>query len=413
MEGPRRYFKELDERIKVSILGTGVHNWSSNISSQYNQLYAVSLGADYVQVGLLNSIGAVITSLISVPLGWATEKYGVKKVMLFGLVCSVLSALIYVLAGGWLLLVPALILASITGRIMNPLTDIIFINCTKGNQRGALMGLSRVIWGLLNVSAPIIAAYIVGTSGGINSEGIRPLYFIQVIMGIVMFAYFALRLEPLTASIEETGRESKEEGFIESFREFFKGEKWLKRWIVLRVVRQFGAGIATPFVYLWMVNEKGADPYILGVMGAASVITSCLLQIPAGRLADRIGRKNVFFLLRPFSFLGVLLLILAPRPWYLVLVGILGAVGVTGGVGSVSFTSFITMHWELVPAEKRGRWFGVEGVMNIVTVPATIIGGLLWQQGYLRTVFIIPVLLEALVVIPLLYTIPDTLKQAE
>ena len=106
-------------------------------------------------------------------------------------------------------------------------------------------------------------------------------------------------------------------------------------------------------------------------------------------------------------------MILAPRPEYLVLVGLLGAVGMRGGAGGVSFTPFITMHWEMVPGEKRGRWFGVEGLIGIATIPATILGGVLWQYGFMREVLLIPIALEVLVVIPLLMTIPDTLGRNE
>ena len=406
-----KFFKELDRRVKVAIAGTGIQNWSQSFSSQYNQLYARDLGAGYVEIGSLNSIGAAITSIVSVPLGWTAEKYSVKKVMLLGLACAIISAIIYASAGNWWILIPAIILSSITMRIINPLTDVIFITCTKPEQSGTVMGLSRVVWGILNIFAPMTAAIIVANFGGINAQGIRPLYSIQLLLAIFVFLFMAAKLQTLPTHVDRKKDEfgSKGAGFIQDFRELFKGEKWLKRWMALRMIRQFGMSIAVPFTPLWMVNVKGADPYILGIMGTASAIMSSLLQIPAGRLADKIGRKKVFFLLRPISYLGTLLMILAPRPEYLIVVGLLGAIGMRGGAGGVSFTPFITMHWEMVPGEKRGRWFGIEGLMNVSTIPATILGGILWQYGFMKEALLLPILLEALVVVPILITVPDTL----
>lgn len=69
------------------------------------------------------------------------------------------------------------------------------------------------------------------------------------------------------------------------------------------------------------------------------------------------------------------------------------------------------MHWEMVPEEKRGRWFGIEGLMNAAVIPATILGGILWQQGFMTEALLIPILLEALVVIPILTTVPDTVSR--
>lgn len=409
-----KFFRELDRRVKVTIVGTGIHNWSQSFSGQYNQLYARDLGAEYVEIGLLNGFGAAISSIVSFPLGWVAEKYSIKSVMLFGLVCAIVSSIVYALAGDWWILIPAIILGSMTMRIINPLTDVIFVTCTDPEKSGTVMGLSRVVWGMLNIFAPMSAAIIVVHFGGINARGIRPLYYIQLILAIFVFLFIASKLETLPSSVDSKKERFGYEraGFIQDFRELFKGEKWLKRWMTLRIIRQFGMRIVVPFAPLWMVNVKGADPYILGIMGTASIMMSSLFQIPAGRLADRIGRKKVFFLLRPISYLGTFLLILAPRPEYLIVVGLLGAVGISGGAGGVSFTPFITMHWEMVPGEKRGRWFGMEGLMNVSAIPATIIGGILWQYGFMKEVLLLPIILEALIVIPILITIPDTLSRA-
>lgn len=415
-----RFFKELDGRVKVTLAGTGIQNWSQSLTMQYNQLYATDLGADAVQIGLLNSIAAAISSIVSVPLGWAAEKYTIRKVMLLGLACAAVSAAVFALADNWWMLIPAFIIGSRLIRIM-PLTDIIFITVTKPQQRATVMSLSRVVWGTLNIFAPMTAALIVASFGGINAQGIRPLYYIQLVLAMVVFLFISMELQPLPSHADRKNDKSgsKGTGFIQDFRELFKGEKWLKRWIALRIIRQFGMSLAMPFAPLWIVNVKGATPYILGTMGTASAIMSLVFQIPAGRLADRIGRKKVFFLLRPITYLGTLLLILAPSPEYLILVGVLGAMAVgggmgpSGGIGGVSFTPFITMFWETVPKEKRGRWFGVEGLMNVSTIPATILGGILWQQGFMREVLLLPILLEALVVMPILNTVPDTLIRSK
>jgi MFS family permease len=410
-----KFYKELDRRVKVTIAGIGIHNWNQNFSNQYNQLYARDLGAEYVEIGSLNSIGAAITSIVSVPLGWVAEKYSVKKVMLLGLACAILSAIIYAYADNWLILIPAIILSSLALRIINPLTDVIFITCTKTEQSGTVMGLSRLAWGMLNTFAPMTAAIIVANFGGINAQGIRPLYFIQLILTTFVFLFIAVKLQtlPTHVDIKKDNFGSEGAGFIQDFKELFKGEKWLKRWIALRMIRQFGVNIATPFITLWMVNAKGADPYILGITGTTSIIMSTLLQIPAGRLADKIGRKKVYFLLRPISYIGTLLMILAPHPEYLIIVGLLGVIGMKGGVGYVSFTPFITMHWEMVPSEKRGRWFGIEGLISISTIPATILGGILWQYEHMIEALLLPIILEVLIVIPILITVPDTLGRSD
>jgi MFS family permease len=116
------------------------------------------------------------------------------------------------------------------------------------------------------------------------------------------------------------------------------------------IIRNAGMRLSLPFTPLWIVNEKGADPYLLGIIGTAGMLVAILLQIPAGRLADKIGRKRVFYLFRPFAYVGTLLLVFAPRVEYLIVVGILGYIGLAGGGGGlsgVSFIPFVTMNHEL------------------------------------------------------------------
>ena len=403
LRGFFNFFKELDRRVKVTIASTGIYTWNQRLSEQYRQLYARNLGADPVELGLLNSIGSVVSLIVSFPVGWATERFSLKKIILLGLAFAFISVAIRALAGNWWILIPAIIIGSVI-RI-GPLTDIIFVNHTTSKQSGTLMGFSRTIWAIPSVFAPMLAAVIVTAYGGITVQGIRPLYYIQILLAIFVFLFTAMKLPILSihAAQKEGKLDSKGAGFIQDFRELFRGEKGLKRWILTWIVWGFSGRLSGPFVPLWMVEVKGATPYILGLMGTTSMIFSVFMPIFVGRLADKIGRKKAYYMLRPITHLSTIVLILAPKPEYLILVGVLS------GIGQASFIPRITMHWEIVPEEKRGRWYGIEGLLNASSFPVSILGGILWQQGFMIEVLLLPILLEALIAIPILNTIPDTL----
>jgi hypothetical protein len=71
---------------------------------------------------------------------------------------------------------------------------------------------------------------------------------------------------------------------------------------------------------------------------------------------------------------------------------------------------FVTWWWESVPEEKRGRFFGIEGLFGLAAIPASMLGGILWQQGYVMHVLLIPILINLVVVYPLLATVPDIIR---
>lgn len=408
------FLKMFDKRSRIMITAIGLYNWASSLPTQFSQLYITALGADALQLGSLNSIGGITYCIFSAPMGLFVDKFGVKTAIVVGLILSTIVSGIYSSASNWLMLIPAMILSQISFRMLYSLPDLILIEETKPESRAQAMSFARTVWSIPSIIAPIMAAAIVVAYGGITTEGIRPLYIIQTIftLFIILFIFFTMenRHKKIDVNKEFT---SKHIGLIEGFKELFKGEKWLKEWTIAMSLFYFASSVSVSYVPLWMVNVIKADAYILGIVSTTGIIMSTLLQIPVGRLADRIGRKKAFYLLRPITYAGTFLLLFAPTPESLILVGVIGAVGMMQGLNSICWIPFTTMYWELVPTEKRGRWFGFTGIFNtLVTIPAFMLGGYLWQIGQMELVILLPMIIELLGVIPVLAKIPDTLKRS-
>ncbi len=77
----------------------------------------------------------------------------------------------------------------------------------------------------------------------------------------------------------------------------------------------------------------------------------------------------------------------------------------------MSSSAWMTMSMEMVPREFRGRWTGfISLLQNLIRVPAMLLGGYLYESVNPALVFIIPIFVDALIRIPILRTIPDTVK---
>ena len=142
----------------------------------------------------------------------------------------------------------------------------------------------------------------------------------------------------------------------------------------------------------------------MGVMATATVVARLVTGIPLGRLADRIGRKRVIYALAPLWYASNLLLAFSPGPITLVVSSILQVFySISSGVTSA-------MMLELVPLEQQGRWSGLLGLFTgLVTIPAPILGGLIWRELGPMYVFLIPVAFDLLLRLPMLATVPETL----
>jgi MFS family permease len=136
---------------------------------------------------------------------------------------------------------------------------------------------------------------------------------------ILLFVAAQLREPEATGTAEAIAKP----GFIGDFEQLFKGEGPLRKWLIVASLTWFPMAMTTPFLQLFAHQAKGADQFLLGVMTTATVLARVLFGIPLGRLADKVGRKKVIYLVTPLWYASYLLLIFSFNSVTLILAGAL------------------------------------------------------------------------------------------
>jgi MFS family permease len=159
-----------------------------------------------------------------------------------------------------------------------------------------------------------------------------------------------------------------------------------------------------PFTQPFAHEVKGANEFILGAMVTGFAVTPLLLGLPLGRLADRIGRKKVIYIITPLFWASNLMLIWAPNAFFLVFAGILQGfffvIGVVTGA----------MQFEMVPPEHMGKWIGILGLFRMFAAAITAyLAGVIWDTIGPQYVFLIFIGLDIVIRLPLFITLPETL----
>jgi len=85
------FLRHQPRNFNVIVARQAFYTFLTGLTSPYESIYVVALGASTVQLGLVNSIGNATSALIAAPAGWLVNRFGVKRYFLLGIALLCLS----------------------------------------------------------------------------------------------------------------------------------------------------------------------------------------------------------------------------------------------------------------------------------------------------------------------------------
>ncbi len=401
LSGAFSFVKRQQRDWQVTVVRTSLDRFAYQIVFPYLSIYILALGATATQLGMITSIGMMVAGLIGPFTGWFIDRIGPKRIYLLGIGTLGLSYLIYGLAGAWMVTIVAMIAYWIGYSVSTHSCATVCGTCLANQDRATGMTLCETVAaGLLGLLGPIVGASLVVAGGGAKADGIRPLFFVAALVTVVTFLIVLTQL----SSRRFKPRLSASPNLFRDLKQVLSDGRYLKQWLVLAAVGGLPLGMVFPYSQVFAHLIKGADEYLLGAIVTASALASIVFAVPFGRLADKVGRKKVLYVAIPLFWASNLLLVLAPDPAWLLLVGVLQGFYYIGGPISAA------MERELVPAEQMGRWLGIARLVRMfVNAGFTLLGGLIWDKVGPAYVFLLYVGLDLVIRMPLLIRMPETL----
>lgn len=400
------FVKRQRKNFKVLLARKLGYSFFGRLSRQYTSLYAVALGADKIALGSLSSVGSAVSTVLSLPIGRFVDRYSLKKMMLFVMILEIFVPLAYAVAWDWIMLIPALIFFQMIGfrSIAVTIESVYVAGSLKDEDRASGFGVLTAISTIGGTLAPIAAAYLVIAFGGISITGIRSLFFIQLAGLIPLSIIIYLYLADVGKVRAEARKGAK--NLLKEFSTLFEDSKGLRRFIFMECLGAFSMSAVFPFAMVFAVEVKQATPFVLAYMGIAATLCNMIFAIPIGRLSDKIGRKKTLYLMRPIMYSSYLLIAFAPDAYWLILAwAFLGF--------PWEWIIWSTMSMEMVAENKRGRWSGMLMLFrNLVRIPAPIIGGILYQMANPAALFLLPLVIDLVLRLPILITAPETLRRS-
>ncbi len=348
----------------------------------YRSLFILELGATKELLGMLLMLETVSRLLFQLPGGIMADRLGRRRVIIYSSILRMGSPFIFLFSTHWTHLAPGIVLASAGSLGMPAVSALIAESLPEGSRGSGFAAYRTVTW------MPMIITSLVG--------GVLMDYY-GVVRGVRIVQMASMAVAILSTLmrwrfIEETLRvgEHEDGGKAEISRSVLSldelGRMPRDVWILTAVaaVTGFGTRTVMSFMVIYAVEVVGLTNTQWGMIGTLVSLISTLLMMPAGMLADRIGRKPCIIISRVLSSFSTLGFTFSHNFWHMAAVRALG--GVASGFGGAAWGPIGGPVWQalvadVTPPEDRGRMMGLMGtIQGLVSTPASWVGGSMYDN---------------------------------
>ena len=331
------------------------------------------LGAATITIGLIEGITESAAALLKVFSGWISDRLGKRNIVTFtGYALSALAKPFMYVASTWGIVVGIRFADRFGKGIRSAPRDALIADSLTSSERGRGFGFHRMMDTAGAAVGLITAAVVVYTLQARTMNLVSATYQTLVIIGVIpailalfMFIFIRdIRKKTECNTIITIEGKSVMGGILN--RRFYT-------FLVITLI--FTLGNSSDAFLILRAQNMGSCVLDIILMLITFNISYALFSIPAGVVSDRLGRKYVIAIgwaIYALTYVGLAILSASWQIWlFFVLYGIY--YGLAEGVTR----AFVA---DLVPIESRGMAYGIfHGMVGITLMPASIIGGWLWQ----------------------------------
>jgi len=333
-----------------------------------------------LQVGILFSAFVFSRALLAAPFGNLSDRIGRKRLILIGSFLYAVLAVLFTVPDTWFGLLFVRGLQGVASAMVWPVSEALVIDSTPPKLVGSSMGKIVMSSNLGMVVGPFVGGALFGLAHGplgfSEMDSYKfPFYFTAVLAlggAIMVWAFVRDAKAPKgVRSRMSLGQLLHPDGMDR------QGLRNLRALYANAAMEGFAFASIGPLMVIFLsfrFPELGADsiPIIIGLASGLGAI----IAFPAGRFADRFGRKRMFVIGGYVAFIGTILI---PFGWLLWVVIVFMAM--RSMAFQVSSPALRALQAETVPEATRGRLIGMlESISNSGSVIGGPVGGLLMDM---------------------------------
>lgn len=340
----------------VFLLGFGEELWKKFLPK-----YLEALGASTPIIGLFGTAEDFLDAIYQYPGGWIADHLGRRRGFLIFIALASLGYLVYLGSFSWPLVFAGLAFVMAWQSMASPAVFAIIGDSLPRERRAMGFTLQSLLKRVPIVIAPIVGGAMIASLGII--KGVRTGLLITLALAVVT-GLLVLKVNIPVGRPEATNMR----GVWRSFHSA------LKRLLISDIIIRTCEGMTGVLTILYVINVQGFSVARYGSLIAIQMITSILVYLPAGKIADRIGRKP--FVIGTFlSFALFPIAIIVASSFTLLVVAF-----VIGGLREIGEPARKAMIVDFAKENIRARSVGLYYLVRSLSItPAAALGGLLWK----------------------------------
>src|SRR5215211_5267895 len=303
----------------VFLLGFGEELWKKFLPK-----YLEALGATTPIIGLFGTAEDFFDACYQYPGGFVADRFGRRRAFVTFIALASLGYLVYLFSTSWPILFVGLALVMAWQSMASPAIFAVIGDSLPRERRAMGFTLQSILKRVPIVIAPVVGGAVIASMGVV--KGVHVGLLITVALAALTIVLVLKLRTP-----NQPPHSFKIRGIWQSFHGV------LKRLLISDIIIRTCEGMTGVLAILYVTNIHGISVAAYGTLIAIQMITSILVYIPAGRIADlshdniRARSVGLYYLVRslsitPAAAIGGLLWKIAPQVPF-VTAGLIGLVG--------------------------------------------------------------------------------------
>lgn len=369
------------------------------------------LNASVKLVGAVVAAFALVETLLKAVWGSVADRVGRRPLIVVGLLLSSVAPVLMSVLRNPLLFVPLRVIDGAGSSALWPAASAIMADKTPRDQRATAMGTLNLFFLSGLAFGPALGLFVVALS----HSYVAGFYLASGLMvAAAVWGSVALRdaapphlSPPVTAVGGGDGPAGpSSHRFAERTRTQFS--PLLFTMLGVAFVQMFGVGLLAPILAIYAKRVVGLSEDLIGILFLLGVLSVAIASVPAGRLADRWGKRKAVVWGMAIGSAGMWMLPISPR------LDVLAVGAVLLGIGfALSSPAWHALVSELAPSGRIGFAMGAaQTAEGLGLVMGPLLGGVLWDSAGHVAPFVASATLLSVSTVALAFTIRSLARSA-